>query len=93
MKMDMSAKPTGEDMPKTNEGTYDQEHLEEMLEHFITAKKIEADPVLLATVKDYALSRNKMIAELFDAPAKSLKDLKGKYDKLVEKPKAESEED
>lgn len=97
MKMDMSAKPTGEDMPKSNEGTYDQEHLEEMLEHFITAKKIEADPALLATVKDYALSKNKMIAELFDVPsktpAKTLKDLKGKYDKLVEKPETESEED
>lgn len=98
MKIDMSAKPTGDDMPKSNEGTYDQEHLEEMLEHFITAKKIEADPALLATVKDYAMSKNKMIEELFNAPSKttppkSLKDLKGTYDKLVSEPKTEKEED
>jgi hypothetical protein len=89
MKMDMSAKPEGEDLPKSNEGTYDQEHMEEMLESYLEAKKIEADPKLFAMVKDYAMSRNKMIEELFkqenkaEAP-KSLKDLKKKYnDKMM----------
>lgn len=89
MKMDMSAKPTGDDMPEANEGTYDQEHLECMLEQYVAAKKIEADPKLLATLKDYAMSKNKMVEELFadgpnKAPAKSLKDLKSKYNSMVE---------
>lgn len=88
MKMDMSAKPSGEDMPKSNDGVYDQEHLEEMLESYLQAKKIEADPKVFAMVKDYAMSRNKMVEELFNAPAKtespkSLKDLKKKYNEKV----------
>jgi len=88
MKMDMSAKPSGEDMPKSNDGVYDQEHLEEMLESYLEAKKIEADPKLFAMIKDYAMSRNKMVEELFNTPSKaeapkSLKDLKKKYDEKV----------
>ena len=89
MKMDMSAKPTGEEVPTSNEGVYDQEHLEEMLEGYLEAKKIEADPKLLAMLKDYALSKNKMVEELFNsqvknkAPVKSIKDLKAKYNKVV----------
>jgi hypothetical protein len=90
MKMDMTAKPTGDDMPQTNEGTYDQEHIEEMLEHYLQAKKIEADPKLFAMVKDFAMSKNKMVEELFNAPPKttppkSLKDLKDKYKEVSEK--------
>ena len=90
MKMDMSAKPQGEDMPKTDEGIYDQEQMEEMLESYMEAKKIEADPKLFAMVKDYAMSKNKMVEELFKqenkatAP-KSLKDLKSKYNEKVMK--------
>lgn len=89
MKMDMSAKPEGEDMPQTNEGVYDQEQMEEMLESYVEAKKIEADPKLFAMVKDYAMSKNKMIEDLFKQenkapPPKSLKDLKKKYnDKMM----------
>jgi hypothetical protein len=90
MKMDMSAKPEGEEMPKTDEGIYDQEQMEEMLESYMEAKKIEADPKLFAMVKDYAMSKNKMVEELFKqenkatAP-KSLKDLKSKYNEKVMK--------
>jgi hypothetical protein len=89
MKMDMSAKPEGEDMEKSNDGVYDQEHMECMLEHYIEAKKIDADPKLFAMVKDYAMSKNKMIDDLFKqenktTPPKSLKDLKAKYnDKMM----------
>lgn len=89
MKMDMSAKPEGEDMPQTNEGNYDQEQLECMLKYYIQAKKIEADPKVFAMVKDYAMSKNKMVEELFKAgenksEVKSLKDLKKKYnDKMM----------
>ena len=97
MKMDMSAKPEGEDMPQSNDGVYDQEHMEEMLESYLEAKKIEADPKLFAMVKDYAMSKNKMIADLFKqenkatAP-KSLKDLKSKYnDKMMAEMDGESE--
>ena len=50
MKMDMTAKPEGEDMEKTNEGEYSQEQLEEMLESFLQAKKIEADQKLFNTL-------------------------------------------
>ncbi len=84
----MSAKPEGEEMPKSNDGVYDQEHMEEMLESYLEAKKIEADPKLFAMVKDYAMSKNKMVEELFkqenkaQAP-KSLKDLKKKYNEKV----------
>jgi hypothetical protein len=89
MKMDMSAKPQGEDMPKTDEGIYDQEQIEEMLESYLEAKKIEADPKLFAMVKDYAMSKNKMVEELFKTPSKadapkSLKDLKTKYKDMME---------
>lgn len=88
MKMDMSAKPGGEDATDSAAGTYEQGDLECMLEHYIAAKKIEADPALFATLKDYAMSKNKMVAELFDQPQKSvapksLSDLKSKYNKLV----------
>lgn len=85
----MTAKPDGEDMPKSNDGVYDQEHLDEMLESYLEAKKIEADPKLFAMVKDYAMSRNQMISDLFKQenkapPPKSLKDLKQKYnDKMM----------
>lgn len=83
----MSAKPMGEDMPTSNEGTYDQEHLDCMLKTYLEAKKIEADPKLFSMVKDYALSKNKMVEELFNqAPktsVKSLKDLKNKYKDLM----------
>ena len=87
MKMDMSAKPMGEDMPQSNEGTYDQEHMECMLKHYVEAKKIEADPKLFAMVKDYAMSKNKMVEELFNTPPKttapkSLKDLEKKYQEV-----------
>jgi len=98
MKMDMSAKPEGEEMPKTDEGIYDQEQMEEMLESYMEAKKIEADPKLFAMVKDYAMSKNKMVEELFKqenkatAP-KSLKDLKKKYnDKMMEEMDGEGED-
>lgn len=98
MKMDMSAKPTGEDMAQTNDGNYSQEQLEEMLENYIEAKKIEADPKLFAMVKDYALSRNKMVEELLNQPSKStppksLKDLKQKYKDVVEAPDQTEMED
>lgn len=88
MKLDMSGKPGGEDSTGSAAGTYEQGDLECMLEHYLEAKKIEADPALLATVKDYALSKNKMISELFDQPAKnappkSIADLKAKYNKIV----------
>jgi hypothetical protein len=93
MKMDMSAKPTGDDMPESNEGTYDQEHLACMLEQYVAAKKIEADPALFATLKDYAMSKNKMVEELFkdgpNKPVKSLKDIKSRYDEKVA-PKSKS---
>ena len=83
----MSAKPTGEDMPESNEGSYDQEHMECMLKYYLEAKKIEADPKLFAMVKDYAMSKNKMVEELFKqenkTPVKSLKDLKTKYNEKV----------
>jgi hypothetical protein len=96
MKMDMSAKPTGEDMEPTNEGNYSQEQLEEMLESFVEAKKIESDPKLFAMVKDYAMSKNKMVEELFSVPSKtsapkSLKDLKSKYNEVVESDSEDSE--
>jgi hypothetical protein len=87
MKMDMSAKPTGENMPESNEGTYDQEHMECMLKYYLEAKKIEADPKIFAMVKDYAMSKNKMVEELFKqenkTPVKSLKDLKTKYNEKM----------
>ena len=91
MKMDMSAKPEmemEEEMPSTDEGTYSQEQLDCMLKYYIQAKKIEADPKILAMVKNYAMSKNKMIEDLFSqgenkSQVSSLKDLKKKYDEKV----------
>lgn len=87
MKIDSTAKPEMVDyeLPKSNEGTYDQDELECMLRYFVEGKKIESDSKLLAMVKNYALSKNKMIEELFKQPenkppVNSLKDLKKKYD-------------
>lgn len=99
MKMDMSAKPGGEDAPGSAAGTYEQGDLECMLEHYIEAKKIEADPILFGVVKDFAMSKNKMVAELFDQPQKSvapksLTDLKSKYNEIVRsEPKKDSKKD
>ena len=98
MKLDMSGKPGGEDSTGSAAGTYEQGDLECMLEHYLEAKKIEADPALLATVKDYALSKNRMISELFDQPAKnappkSLADLKAKYNKIVTSDDEDDDED
>lgn len=95
----MSAKPMGEDMPKTDEGNYDQEHMECMLKYYVEAKKIEADPKLFAMVKDYAMSKNKMVEELFKAgenknQVKSLKDIKKKYnDKMMAEMESEDSEE
>jgi hypothetical protein len=66
VKLDMSAKSETEES-KTVPGDYSDECLEEMLEAYVTAKKIESDPVLLAKLKDYAMSRNKMVEEMFDS--------------------------
>jgi hypothetical protein len=98
MKLDMSGKPHGEDATGSAAGTYEQGDLECMLEHYLEAKKIEADPALLATVKDYALSKNRMISELFDQPAKnappkSLSDLKAKYNSIVTADDEDDEEE
>lgn len=103
MKMDMSAKPEtemdDEEMPSTNEGTYDQEQLECMLKYYVQAKKIEADPKILAMVKNYALSKNKMIEELFSpkdgsSSVSSIKDLKKIYnEKVMPKEEKKTEED
>lgn len=87
MKMDMSAKP--KDTEATNEGEYSQEQMEEMLEGYIQAKKIEADPQLFSLIKNYAASKSKMVEELFNAkpkttPPKSIKDLKSAYNSMSE---------
>lgn len=87
MKMDTSAKPL--DTEETNEGNYSQEQLDDMLEDYVRCKQIEQDPKLLAMLKDYALSKGKVINDLFGPNAgkgdkpKSLKDLKNKYNEVV----------
>ena len=81
MKMDMSAKPEDSTEP-TNEGSYSQEQMEEMLESFIQAKKIEGDPQLFAMIKDFAMSREKMVKELFDV--NKVPALKGKVKSVDE---------
>lgn len=85
MKIADEAKPEGP--VQSNEGSYTQEELDEMLDNFIAAKQIEADPKKLAMLKDYAISRQKVINDLFDvnklAPPKSLKDLKKAYNDKV----------
>lgn len=84
MKLDDEAKP--EDS-QSQPGEYSTDELDQMLEHFVQAKTIEADPKKLAMLKDYAMSKSKQTAELFDVnnlPApKSLKDLKKTYDRKV----------
>ena len=86
MKISTEAKPN-DAQSVTNEGNYSQEELDGMLEDFVKAKQIESDPKLFATLKSYAISRNKAIADLFsvnNAPApKTLKDLKKTYDAKV----------
>lgn len=93
MKIADEAKPEGS-QSSTNEGSYSQEELDDMLEDFVRAKQIESDPKKLAMLKSYALSRSQAIADLFDVnklPApKSLKDLKKAYDAKVA---SDSEED
>lgn len=91
MKMDMSGKSTKSEAEETGQGEYSQEQLEEMLEAFVQAKKIESDPVLFGLVKDYAKSKNKMVDELFDEnntsaklKPKSIADLKKRRAKMDE---------
>lgn len=88
MKVADEAKTNDNTGPMSNEGTYSTEELDDMLEDFVKAKQIEADPKKLAMLKNYAISRNKAISDLFDInrmapPPKSLKDLKATYDKKV----------
>lgn len=72
----------------TEDGTYSPEDMDCMLDHFIKAKQIEADPQKLAMLKNYAMSKQKVITDLFDvnklAPPKSLKDLKKIYNQKVQ---------
>lgn len=89
MKMDMSAKPKSEEPEETGQGEYSQEQLEEMLESYVQAKKIEKDPVLMGLLKDFAKSKNRMIDELFSENVssekpKSISDLKKRRAKLDE---------
>lgn len=85
MKINDEGKPEGTD--EASPGEYTQDQLDEMLEHFIASKQIEADPKKLALLRDYAMSKNKAISDLFDVnnrpPVKSLKDLKKKYNEKV----------
>ena len=82
MKMDMSAKPGADEATVSQDGDYSCEELDCMLEKYVDAKKIEADPKLFSLLKDYAMSKNKMVSELFDvnrtpsAKPKSIADLK-----------------
>lgn len=77
----------------SNEGEYTQEDLEEMLENFVKAKQIEADPAKLAMLKEFAQSKSKAITELFDVnkvePVKSLKDIKKIYNEKLQKERDE----
>lgn len=88
MKMDMSAKSKKEEPEETGQGEYSQEQLEEMLEAFVQAKKIEKDPILMGLLKDYAKSKNRLIDELFDenvssvGKPKSIADLKKRRAKM-----------
>lgn len=85
MKINDEGKPEGSESVAA--GEYTQEQLDEMLENFISAKQIEADPKKLAMLKDYATSKSKAIADLFSEnnrpPVKSLKDLKKAYNEKV----------
>lgn len=85
MKINDEAKPDGSE--NVGPGEYTQEQLEEMLEHFIASKQIEADPKKLALLKDYAMSKAKAVSDLFSEnnrpPVKSLKDLKKAYNDKV----------
>ena len=90
MKMDMSAKKTSPEVEPTHEGEYSQEQLEEMLEVYTRAKKMESDPILMGLLKDYAKSKNRMIDEMFgenvgkQEKPKSIKDLKKRKAQLDE---------
>lgn len=72
----------------------ENEELDELLEHYITAKEIEADPQKFQKLKEYAMSKNKMVEELFKSKPmekpKSFSDLKKKKQELD---KMESEEE
>jgi len=76
----------------------DDEEMEEMLESYLTAKKIENDPQKFAMLKEYAMSRTKMVQDLFKsdrgpkAEVKSFADMKKKKAEL-DKMEQEGEED
>lgn len=85
--MKLSGEPKVGTEGATNEGNYDEAQLEEMLEHYVEAKKIDADPKLKAVLRNFAMSKNKQVEEIFgpnasDSP-KSLKDLKATYNEKV----------
>jgi hypothetical protein len=74
--------------------TGDSEEMEEMLEAFLTAKKIEADPMKMAKLKEYAMGRNKQIEDLFKvAPKQDIKSFKDMKKRKAELDKMESQED
>ena len=79
MNIDMlDQKPTGTE--KTDDGNYSHEQLDEMLEHFIMMKGIEADPQKLNMLKKHAQMKSKMMTDMFEkgdkATIRSIGDLK-----------------
>ena len=89
---DEAGKPNKE---TSNAGEYSSEQLDEMLETYVAAKRIEQDPEKMSMLKQYAQSKQKEVAGLFDGAQtekpKSLKDLKKIYsDKLAKEREGES---
>ena len=73
----------------------ENDELDCMLKHYMMAKEIESDPMKLQKLKEYAMSKNKMVEQIFkSAPTekpKSFADLKKKKQEL-DKMEMEDEE-
>ena len=70
MKVESDTKSSEETKSESGPGEYTQEDLHEMLETVMKAKEIQSDEKVVRLLKDYAISKAKMVDQLFINPQK-----------------------
>jgi hypothetical protein len=70
MKIESDMKSSEDTSTESAPGEYTQEDLGEMLETVMKAKEIQSDEKVVRLLKDYAISKAKMVDQLFINPQK-----------------------
>jgi hypothetical protein len=70
MKIESDTKSSSETESESLPGEYTQEDLHEMLETVMKAKEIQSDEKVVKLLKDYAVSKARLVDQLFINPQK-----------------------